>query len=239
MIIANMASFPGRKNILPIILERILPQVDLINLCLNNYEKIPSFLKHDKINTYIPKQDYRDVGKFIISDFDSDDDIFYLDDDIIYPKDYVDTLCAARTQYSSLQPVVGLHGVIYPDVYDGTVGNRVVFAFRKALNNPRVVNQLGTGTVHCKGYQAPSLNFMAGSERYVDVRFAKYAMYNQWPMICISRKDLWMDEIQQEESIFSTFTAAWPSVVVRECQTISGYAALNPNIVLKVESGKY
>lgn len=235
MIIANLATFPGRRDVLSGTLERILPQVDKVNICMNGYDEIPSFLSIDKINAFIPSQDYRDVGKFVVNDFQDDDDIFYIDDDIIYPDDYVARLMSIRSSYESLNPIVGLHGVIYPDAYDGSVGSRVVFAFRKTLTAHRVVNQLGTGTVHCKGFQAASLEFMAGSERYVDVRFAVHAKKNGWPMLCANRGENWLDETYHDETIFSSFTAKWPREVVRECQVISGYSHIDPLHVLLIE----
>lgn len=235
MIIANMATFPARVDILSTCLERLLPQVDKINICLNNYMEIPGFLTHPKIRAFIPQQDYRDVGKFIATDFRPNDDIFYVDDDIIYPADYVDRLMAARESYRGVSPIVGLHGVIYPDVYDGNVDSRVVFAFRKALGSTRVVNQLGTGTVHCKGYQAAPLNFMIGSGRYVDVRYALFSKINNWPLVCIDRPNDWLGEVVQEVSLFASFTKAWPASVIKECQKISGYSKLSMSHVMKIE----
>lgn len=236
MIIANMATFPARSGILPDTLNRILPQVDKINLCLNGYDDIPECLKKTKINAFIPDRDYRDVGKFAINNFADEDDIFYMDDDILYPEDYVERMISVRCEYSEINPVLGLHGVIYPDAYDGTVKSRIVFAFRKALEGPRVVNQLGTGTIYCKGFQAATLSFMKGSERFVDVRFAIHALNNSWPMVCVCRKDEWLSEVTQNQTIFSTFTSSWPLGVVKESQAISGYHLLDHSIVLAVEN---
>lgn len=235
MIIANMATFPARSDVLPDSLARILPQVDKINLCLNSYEKIPEYLNQPKINAFIPGQDYRDVGKFVVNDFSNDDYILYMDDDLIYPADYVSVLISEHQKYQSFSPIIGVHGVIYPDVYDGQVGCRVVFSFRQALNSSRVVNQLGTGTILCKGYQAVKLNYMIGSERFVDVRYSRYAYENGWPLICISRSLSWLEEVKYDETIFSTFTSQWPLQVIKECQCFSGYGKLSADISLLVE----
>lgn len=236
MIIASMATFPKRKEGLVNVIEALLPQVDRLNICLNEYNEIPSFLIRDKVHAFIPPKDYRDVGKFLIYDFDRQDDIFYVDDDIIYPPNYVEKMKAAWEEYSEISPIIGVHGVIYPDLYDGLVKNRKVYSFRKSLDRPKIVNQLGTGTVFCKGYQAVNLDFMSGSERYVDVRFARWAIGNKWPMICIDRDELWLGEKNYEESIFSSFTREWPLEVIRECQSISGYGKMDINAIIKVET---
>ncbi|WP_396621505.1 glycosyltransferase family A protein [Marinobacter sp. W-8] len=235
MIIANMATFPARSEVLPDSLARILPQVDKINLCLNSYEKIPEYLCQPKINAFIPDQDYRDVGKFVVNDFSDDDYILYMDDDLVYPEDYVSVLINEHEKYQGFSPIIGVHGIIYPDVYDGQVGCRVVFSFRQALKCSRVVNQLGTGTILCKGYQAAKLNYMLGSERFVDVRYSRYAYENGWPLICISRSFSWLDEVKYDETIFSTFTSKWPLEVIKECQYFSGYGKLSTDVSLLVE----
>lgn len=236
MIIANMSTFPPRESLLLEVVDQVLPQVDRLNICLNDYSSVPELLKRDKVNAFIPDEDYRDVGKFVVDKFEGDDDIFYMDDDIFYPEGYVQALMTARDQFEDLNPVVGVHGIIYPDAYDGSVGNRKVFSFPKALPHFRVVNQLGTGTVHCKGFQAAPLGFMQGSQRFVDARYARYALDHQWPMLCIPRGSGWMTEFDSGESIFHSFTKSWPIEVVKECQAIAGYARLNVDAVIRVET---
>lgn len=226
MIIANMATFPGRADVLEASINRIIPQVDKLNLCLNEYKKIPEYLKTPKINAFIPDDNYRDVGKFVCDDFQADDDVLYIDDDIIYPENYVVKMQEKRGSLALGDAIVGVHGVIYPDVYDGSVGSRVVFAFKRKLLASRRVNQLGTGTILCKGYQAAPLSFMNGSQRYVDVRYARYCLNNKWPQFCVNREDGWMSEIEHEVSIFNEFTKKWPDEVIKECQEICGYSKL-------------
>lgn len=231
-----MSTYPARRDVITQSVNSILTQVDKLNLCLNNYNEVPEELKNiNKLNCIIPKEDYRDVGKFLLNDFDENDDVFYVDDDILYPADYVSKLINYRNLIGDFHPVLGLHGVIYPDVYDGNVQSRLVFTFNKTQIKPRLVNQLGTGTVYCKGYQAPSLSFMYGSQKFVDVRFSSYAFRNNWPLIAVEREENWLREIKTEETIFSTFTGRWPLNVIKECQTISGYSKINKEILAIIE----
>lgn len=238
MIIANMATFPARFQTSLQVIESIHAQVDQINLCCNEFNNIPKeYSKYSKLNPIIPKTDYKDVGKFI-HNVASNDEIILIDDDIIYPKDYVATLRDYYHQYEHLNIVVGVHGVIYPDLYDGSISARKVFAFKHALNRPRIVNQLGTGTVYLKGHQLPGLKYMDCSQSFVDVRFSKYMIENGIGMVCIPRSAAWMHEIQQEVSIFNNFTNQWPLHVIREVQAIAGYSKLPLNLVKNIEFGK-
>ncbi|WP_347331346.1 hypothetical protein [Marinimicrobium locisalis] len=235
-----MSTFPPRYPLLLEVVDLLMPQVDQLNICLNGYESVPEPLKREGVNAFVPEEDFRDVGKFVVQGYQDEDDIFYVDDDIFYPGDYVQTLLAARAEFAELNPVVGVHGVIYPDAYRGAVGNRKVFSFPKPLGSFRVVNQLGTGTVHCKGFQAAPLSYMQGSQRFVDARYARYALAHRWPMVCIPRQSGWMAEFELNEdlgeSIFQSFTKLWPIEVIRECQTVAGYSKLSLEAVLRIEN---
>ncbi len=236
MIIANMATYPDRQEAtLQTALASVSEQVDVVNLCLNQYTIIPEFI-HDleNVNAFIPDKDYKDVGKFLV-EMNAEDDVFYVDDDITYPQEYVSHSKSIHERYSALSPIIGYHGTIYSDVFNGDHGSRNVYSFRTRLPRPRVVNQLGTGTVYCKGWQAPNSGFMLGSEKYVDVRFAVHAKNNHYPMICAPREANWLHDQEPEDSIFEGFTKKWPHAVVQEVQGITGYGNLPLDAVAAVE----
>ena len=225
MIIACMCTFPARGDLILPAINSLYNQVDKIRLCLNEYTEIPSFLeKYEKLEAIIPDTDQRDVGKFLDIDIDDEDVILYVDDDIIYPENYALVMCQKLAENDEV--AYGLHGVIYPDAYDGDVGLRRVFSFPRALEKDRLVNQIGTGTVAIKARYRPSHEFMDGSQKYVDVRFAVHCFKNRIPIICIAREDEWLKEIKHGESIFSTFTKKWPSNVTKEVQLVAGYSNL-------------
>ena len=236
MIVANMASFPSRENnTLQEAIGSVSSQVDVVNLCLNEFKEIPNWLTGlTNVNAFIPEKDYKDVGKFLCKPA-PDDDVIYVDDDIHYPRDYVTYLRSVADQYKEFSPIVGLHGVIYSDTFDGNPLSRNVFSFRTRLSCARVVNQLGTGTVYCKGWQCPGLEYMLGSEKFVDVRFAIHSRDNGWPLICAARDAKWMVDLEAGQSIFENFTNKWPLNVTREVQSIAGYSRLPLDAVSAVE----
>lgn len=238
MIIANMATFPARVEICKQVVDSIYNQVDQINLCFNEFKQIPKeYAKYHKLNPVIPDTDYKDVGKFVHKVSDNDE-VILIDDDIIYPCDYIKVLRYFYKKYQHLNIIVGTHGIIYPDLYDGSVSSRKVFTFKHSLKRPRVVNQLGTGTVYLKGSQMPSLEYMKGSQSFVDVRFSKYMFEKGIGLICIPRGADWQKEIKQEDSIFNNFTSKWPMQVIQEVQIIAGYSKLPFNLVKEIEFNK-
>lgn len=236
MKIANMATYPARQSsTLSTAVASIARQVDVVNLCLNQYVEIPhSLASIDNVNAFIPEQDYKDTGKFVVG-CEKNDDVFLVDDDILYPRNYVDYCMELRNRYLELNPIIGFHGVIYSDIFDGAASSRNVFSFRTGLNHNRVVNQLGTGTIYCKGNQLPDYQYMEKSEFYVDVRFGKYAYDNGWPMVCGAREAHWMQDLEPGDSIFESFTKKWPTEVCKEVQSFAGYGKLPLDSVQAVE----
>lgn len=233
MIIANMATYPAREDVIKTTVPQIAKQVDKLILCLNEFEEIPDFLKKiQNVEAIIPNEDFKDVGKFI-SEHGEDDEVFYVDDDIIYPDNYVIYSIEKWKEYSSINPIIGYHGVIYSDLFDGDQRLRNVFTFRLGLNKDKLVNQLGTGTIHCKGWQCPKLSYMRDSKKYVDLRFAVHAKRQDFPMICACRSKEWMKEVKTDETIYDEFTKKWPVDVTLESQEVSGYSKLNFSALLK------
>lgn len=110
-VIFNMASMPSRIPALPDTVNSILPQCDLLNIYLNKYEQVPSFLDHPKIKIYRSQHchgDLGDVGKFY-KVHDQKGYIFTVDDKIIYPADYVQQM-VNTIERTHRKAVVSNHG---------------------------------------------------------------------------------------------------------------------------------
>jgi|GEM_PF-1890598 len=115
-VICCMATFPGRAFALQEVVASLLPQCDELHIYLNHYETVPDFLNHKKITTYLSKDHYGDlgaVGKFFpVFEFSQTGYIFTVDDDIVYPKTYIQDTIAAIDRYQR-QCVVTYHGRIF------------------------------------------------------------------------------------------------------------------------------
>lgn len=233
MRIANVATYPARQeNCLPSLLS-IAAQVDVLNVTLNEYTAVPqAFRVLENANFHIPDRNLRDLGKFCFAAGD-DDDVFLCDDDILYPSDYTAWMMQLRAESvaadPAADPVLGVHGVTYSDYYDGrSRSGRLVHTFHLPLDQAVQMNQLGTGTIHVKGRQMPSFAYMDGSSGFVDIRFARHAHEQGYPMICIARGRNWLTEVKNEETLYLTVTRNLPAKALQEVQAFGGLARLIP-----------
>lgn len=231
-IVANMATFPGRIAVALKAIESLAAQVDRVNVILNEYNTIPEgYDVFDNVHYIHPNENLKDVGKFLPG-ANALDYILYVDDDILYPPDYVERLKSAHFSLESIEAIVGVHGVIYSDYYDGMDGSgRMVSVFYLGNEQPSFVNQLGTGTVMCRGSQAPSFEFMRSSAQFVDVRFARHALRRGYPMVCLARETGWMQQLAVDNSIYNEFTRQTPLEVTREIQEISGFTRIPAGLI--------
>jgi hypothetical protein len=225
---AVMATYAKRMSYCPKAVESIIGQVDRLYIVANEMTK-SEIRRHvgKEAHVVIPATDLKDTGKFFIP-FSADNDVVLCDDDIVYPPDYVSQMRFVHSEFQQHSAVIGVHGVTYSDFFDGAPDSRVVNVFHRALDTRRYVNQLGTGTVFCKGFQMPTFSFMETSARFVDLRFAVHCHRKGYPRICINRPEKWLQELDTGDSLFETFTREWPSHVTREAQEISGMRFL-PN----------
>jgi hypothetical protein len=85
VIVANLATYPARLHRLPAIVAALAPQVDLLNIVLNEYAQIPAELPSlSNVRPLLPDVDYKDVGKFYPTTH-TDDMVFLVDDDLMCP----------------------------------------------------------------------------------------------------------------------------------------------------------
>jgi hypothetical protein len=145
-IYANMATIPKRISQLQVVVECILPQVDHLNIYLNNFEEVPWFLDSPKINVVRSQDlgDRGDAGKFYWANKVSGY-YFTIDDDIVYPPDYVQVLKEALDKRGK-KCAVGVHGEMYPDEIRHWTRDRVKtlhFYYENPRDTP--VHVLGTG----------------------------------------------------------------------------------------------
>ena len=109
IITANMATMPERIDIALKAIDSIYDQVDLIRIYLNKFDKYPKDLIDNKI-TLIIDEDLKSTGKFYWA-LEKNQYYFSIDDDLIYPKDYVSEHIELIQKYNN-QVAVTLHGKI-------------------------------------------------------------------------------------------------------------------------------
>ena len=81
----------------------------------------------------------------------------------------------------------------------------------------------------------PKFDFMEGSERFVDVRFARHSYREGFPNISVAREANWLKQLEIDSSIFESFTVSTPLNVIREIQEIAGFKKMDPSIWQVIE----
>jgi len=138
----NLATYPPRLGRLQDVINSIYNQADIIRVYLNEYTLIPDFLIDDKIEVAFGLPNIKDTGKFYWADTFRNEYYFTIDDDIIYPKNYADTLidCLERNNVS----VATMHGrVMRKD--SKHPANAKKYPFFQDLKEDKYVNYIGTG----------------------------------------------------------------------------------------------
>ncbi len=235
MIVANLATYPARRDRLNKVVESIYRQVDFVNIVLNEYAEIPSDLHNiPNINFIFPPYDLKDVGKFY-PDTTSADYIFLLDDDIIYPPDYVARSILHLNAAPYERCVGGYHATTYVKPYlrfrFSGIRNFLNFSrlrilrfrktwhFMRAASGIIAVDEIGTGTAVLRKTEMPPFSYMDGSQKFVDVRFAKWCFENAITPLCLPRPDNWFAELENEATLWTGFTKKSPQYVIDEIKT--------------------
>ena len=225
MIRAHLASYPPREEMLRQMLPSILPQVDRVFLCLNEYGSVPGWIaENDKIEAIIPDQDHKDVGKFVTRPAD-DDVVFFVDDDVKYHPRYVRRMVKIARQIGMDGNAFGYHGSTYkPSIVQGRLERRI-FQFQKRLTATTEVHQLATNSMMAVGKNVAPLEYMLDSQKFVDVRYAKWLFEQGVKSWSVRRDHGFLKEIspteEDHETIWESFTKNTPVHVIREIQSFT------------------
>ena len=207
-VIVGMATMPTRAGSLPLALENLLPQADRIYLYLDGHAEVPTIARRNPriIPLFRGKTPHvHGAGKFL-GLLHETSPCFYagVDDDILYPEDYLATLRGALAR-AELPTVVGYHGVVLHETVESYRRDRQVFAFKDALTEASPVDVLGSGTVM---FLTADLKFdvTAWPETNItDLQLAMEARRAGMAMRCLPRAANYLQPIavQQADSIYT------------------------------------
>lgn len=207
---AALCSIPSRQQSLLSTLWSLYHQVDRIFLYLDKYDAVPEFVEPMRKVTVLHSQDapgLRDNAKFLPFDGqlqEHGDEPFYwftCDDDILYPSDYVHTMLRQLAQFDD-RVVVGVHGVVSEEQPRRYFRNRYVIHYeQKALHEPRLVNNLGTGTVAFRSDLFGSIDPYGWPRGgMVDIFFGALCAQRGVPMVCVPRHAGWLQTLGEAET---------------------------------------
>lgn len=141
--IVGMCTIPERISTLPRVLRSLHRQVDKIELALNGFKEIPTFLKaFPKVNATLTTNEKGDANKYY--SIGNHKNVYYLscDDDIIYPYDYVSKMTRLADKYKCL---ITVHGSNIPRKLTNYYTGKVMKSHCLNSCNEVEVNIPGTG----------------------------------------------------------------------------------------------
>ena len=194
-ITATMATMPGREQSLEETVRSILPQVDELHIYMNNIKSYPFFAGDPKIKLYFSEEhhgDLGDAGKFYTADKIKGYH-FTIDDDLIYPPDYVNTMVAAIEKYNR-KCAISCHG----RMFDKLPVKSYYKNYTKAYSCLRDVNEdvyahiVGTGVL---AYHTDTLQLNLAVFEYTnmaDIWFSKFCNNKNIPRVIIAHRKKWI-----------------------------------------------
>ena len=212
-----MATFPARFSVIRQAVESLLDQStppSKILIHVNESEVPPTLPDDDRIEVYCsPEENLTDIGKFKMASMVDSGYVLTVDDDIIYPNNYVESHIKWLKAFDN-RVITGFHGAVLPvgasiTHWDEYKEQRRVHWFRRGLSTPVPVQIVGTGTM---GYHTEHVKFDFSEFKYqrmVDLFVATHAQKHEIPMITPPRPDEWMIPIEDADE---DLEAIWAQV---------------------------
>jgi len=204
--IVNVASYNRIESLIKTV-ESIYDQCDELNIFLNHFDgEIPLKFLDDKINIYFSDNRFGDALKFARLE-DSDGYYLTIDDDLIYPENYVDYMVARCKEYSN-QRVVTLHGKKFSSfpIQSYYKSHSEYYHCLQPMRKNVLVQFGGTGVMcfHTSLLKIPFYFFKLPN--MADIWVGKYCMENNIEMICITHPKDFLKYIDQKTTIHGNYS---------------------------------
>jgi len=205
-ITANMATIPARIKCLELAIGSIVNQVDQLNVYLNNFNEIPECLNHPNIKLYESqkhKGDLGDAGKFYKSD-SINGYCLTIDDDIIYPADYVVSIINKIEQYDR-KYAISVHGRILLAPMNSYYKDSKSVHCRAEIISDTFVHVLGTGVLayHTDTIKVSIDNFPMPN--MADIWFAMLAQKQKVGLCVMEHRENWLEIMPVSDTIHDRY----------------------------------
>jgi len=184
-------------------LPSIYPQVDHLFIYLDGYTTPPAFINGlDKVTVRHAEDTgdlhassrflfLRELGRQVVAAI--------VDDDIIYPPDYMGRLVGLLEQTHG-DALVGVHGRIFMPPHRSYVRDAVPFPFAAALDQPRHVHEVGIGTCAFVSDRLPIDPRVWDRTNMDDIVVAIEAQKRGLPRIIAARQRDWMRPLATDQA---------------------------------------
>lgn len=185
-ITASLASIPGRVKSLQETINSIINQVDEIHVYLNEWKEFPAYLQDPKIKVYKSQDEIGDIGD--VGKFYTCEKIrgyhFTIDDDLVYPPDYVSKMIQAIEAHNR-KVVVSCHGRIFGNlpVKSYYHGHTEAFSCLRLVPIDKFIHVCGTGVLayHTDTLKLPLAAFETSN--MADIWFSKVCQEKEIPVM--------------------------------------------------------
>lgn len=195
LVTIGMASIHAREAGMYAVLKQLLPQCDRLDLSLNGYP--PGYnvaLSSPKLNIFRNDDVVGPHGKL----FNAHQTAGYfltVDDDLIYPSNYVEHMVAGIDKYNK-QAYVGYHGNLIADKQKPVGASkwcRCLFSHADELAHDMPVHMLGTGIFgyHSDAGRMDCRKLLCGK---IDDQTATWAQDRRIPMVALAHPKDWVPE---------------------------------------------
>ena len=198
-VVGGMATIPNRKEHLRIAVGSLEGQLDRLYVHANypEDEPLPECLDRSWITVSRGPPDRGDVGKFVGLWAEPDRSAchyFTFDDDIEYPRDYVERTMAGLQRYGG-RAVVSYHGGTLPERVTSFYKERDTFYFGGDVAEDTAVNIVGTGVSAFKADVMPLEPEDFETTRAADLHLARKAQAHAVPMVVLAHDGSWIRDI--------------------------------------------
>ncbi len=199
----NVSSY-GRIDSLEKTIKSIYNQCDVINVALNdNHDNIPLFLYDTKINLFLTDNSLGDAFKFIDLMNTNEGYFLSIDDDLIYPPNYVEYMVGKSKEYGD-RKVITLHGRNFSKFPVGGYYRSATERYNclGKVKNDVKVQFGGTGVMcfHSSLLKIPLSYFRAAN--MADVWVGKHCIENNIEIICAKHDEGYIGYTRPTSTIY-------------------------------------
>jgi len=199
--IGGMATIKSRLSTLEAVLDSIVNQLSILYVYFNDHKEVPRFIsKYRNVVAILGVDSYGDLNanaKMYFMDYEESGIAFTLDDDIIYPSNYVSRMLAMYSRYPK-GACLSVHGSVIPDHASWYYERKIVYGFQNAMGKSNIVNLIGSGTAVFPVGILHNYNFDYKNLIYVDLQITLASLHSLLPVVVVSRPSQWLKSITYE-----------------------------------------
>jgi len=204
-VVAGMATIRSRESSLKMAVESLHSQVDSLKVYFNDYDEVPEWVvEFPKLEGVLSKNargDIGDSGKFHFMPELSGTRTHYftVDDDIIYPKTYVQNTLA-RHNTLGVRALFTYHGRVFYDTalpikgyFNGQIQKQKLFHFNADVLSPQAVHFGGTGVMCFDLHQIDiPIDIFNKEKNAADIFVGIFCQHNRIPIIVLPHTKNWL-----------------------------------------------